>query len=284
MYLNKKEKLKQFTISVFVDSFEDYSFNNKSNSDTSSSTINNNESPKDKHNTYQHNGADDVNSLREFELNEARTIISTANSCKTNSHRNQSIINIEHDSEMSIKKPTFQATQIYDDDVFMFQSRPNNFNIWNNASILASKPPLMPTQVESMNKYGNDENANNNNNNANNNNACLSTIIEGSVETFETCSNQSRERLDEVNANNSDIGLENEQNVTIRKDASSKLFKSNDSYGKIDQEKVNTGQNQKSLTEILNVLGDDQEENAKEFNESIDKNEKDSFFGHDNLG
>ena len=111
MYLNKKEKLKQFTISVFVDSFEDYSFNNKSNSDTSSSTINNNESPKDKHNTYQHNGADDVNSLREFELNEARTIISTANSCKTNSHRNQSIINIEHDSEMSNKKPTFQEAE-----------------------------------------------------------------------------------------------------------------------------------------------------------------------------
>ena len=285
IYLNKKEKLKQFTISVFVDSFEDYSFN-KSSSDTSSSTINNNESPKEKQ--FQQNHAttvdpllvEDVNSLKEFEFNEARTIISTANTCNTNSHRNQSIINIEHDNGVTNKKPTFQATQIYDDDVFMFQSRPTNFNAWNNASILASKPPLMPTQIDNKNKYGNDVNSNDNNN------VCLSTIIEGSVETFETCSNQSRDRLDDVIGNNTDaVGIE--QNITIRKESSSKTFKPNDFdranqydsfFSPGEEREVKEKVALKSLTEILNNLDDYQD------NESNNKNEKDSFFMSENLG
>jgi hypothetical protein len=174
LYLNKKEKLKQFTISVFVDSFEDYSFN-KTNSDTSSTTINNNnsinvQSPKE-NNHYQCMEQPLVDygnsSLKEFELNEARTsTISTTNTCNTS--RNQSIINIEHENLNDIankKKPTFQATRIYDDDVFMFESRPNNFGLWmnNNACVLASKSPLMPVHIDTNKNLSTNWNTNSNN-------------------------------------------------------------------------------------------------------------------------
>ena len=268
LYLNKKEKLKQFTISVFVDSFEDYSFN-KTNSDTSSSTINNNnsinvQSPKENHFKYVEQPlVDDVNSsLKEFELNEARTIISTANTCNTS--RNQSVINIEHENVNDVankKKPTFQATRIYDDDVFMFESRPNNFGLWmnNNASVLASKPPLMPVQIDTNKNLSTDVNANNNN-------ALLSTIIEGSVETFETCSNQSRDRLDDVA--NSDSGVvEIGANVTVRKEASNiNKHKS----GQKEEERKDKAV-LKSLTEILHNLDD----------HPSNENERDSFFKTD---
>jgi hypothetical protein len=270
LYLNKKEKLKQFTISVFVDSFEDYSFN-KTNSDTSSSTINNNnsinvQSPKE-NNHYQYMEqplVDDGNSsLKEFELNEARTIISTANTCNTS--RNQSIINIEHENLNDIankKKPTFQATRIYDDDVFMFESRPNNFGLWmnNNASVLASKPPLMPVQNDTNKNLSTDVNTNN---------ALLSTIIEGSVETFETCSNQSRDRLDDVA--NSDSGVvEIGPNVTVRKEASINKYKS-DSNSVQEEEEGKDKAALKSLTEILHNLDDN----------PSNENERDSFFKAD---
>ena len=76
--IDKKERLKKFTISVFVDSFEDYSFN-KTMSDSSSSTINNSAcnnstiSPKEavipNKNVAENLVDENTNSLKEFELN-----------------------------------------------------------------------------------------------------------------------------------------------------------------------------------------------------------------------
>jgi hypothetical protein len=129
----------------------------------------------------------------------------------------------------------------------------------NNASVLASKPPLMPVQIDTNKNLSTDVNANNNN-------ALLSTIIEGSVETFETCSNQSRDRLDDVA--NSDSGVvEIGANVTVRKEASNiNKHKS----GQKEEERKDKAV-LKSLTEILHNLDD----------HPSNENERDSFFKTD---
>jgi hypothetical protein len=196
---SRQQKLKQFTISVFVDSFEDYSFNNKTLSESSttlnSSPLNNEKKMNDDladsnrkrsseliaahhgslgelskdfvDSTSNKRGSIDFSktvsinksldldelkksekkmdfsdldhSLKEFELNEART---TKIEKEAQSNEDEPVV-----SNKLYNTLAFQTPQV-SEEAFMFDSNPNNFSTTKNA-LLASKPPLVPSSVNS---------------------------------------------------------------------------------------------------------------------------------------
>jgi hypothetical protein len=122
---SKKEKLKQFTVSVFVDSFEDYSFNSSSSSSSSNALAGSDGNLTVIKATAAATATEDI-SILEFERNEALATLSSVS-----------------------EKKILQATLNDDDDVFMFQSKAN-FSYAPDKATLVAKPPLGPSLVTTL--------------------------------------------------------------------------------------------------------------------------------------
>ena len=78
-------------------------------------------------------------SLKEFEMNEART---TKIEKEAQSNEDEPVV-----SNKLYNTLAFQTPQV-SEEAFMFDSNPNNYNTTKNA-LLASKPPLVPSSVNS---------------------------------------------------------------------------------------------------------------------------------------
>lgn len=211
-FLCKKERLKKFTISIFVDEFEADLTNNKTfSNDTSISTASG--SP----NTPL-NKTDDETRFKQnesfFQVSNSRNVVTMSNQNDLHSHKPKSrpktqlanndtksrVINYESrdlEEQRSLKEFEINEArtnmprlgvqnfrrltpQACDDDAFMFTPNPNQFS----QDKVTSKPPLVPQPTQNTHQIV-----------QSNTNTCLSTIIECSQEcsndTSESCSHRS---------------------------------------------------------------------------------------------
>ncbi len=229
--LNSKiERLKKFTIAVFVDSFDDYSLNRSSSSGSISLLDDQHQQQQ-----QQRKSGENLSSLREFELNE----------------------------EASVNLATSMTPAKLDQDVFIFESNPNNYDNLIRTNI-TSKPPIVPnSQYQFFSTSQNIISTNNVNNYGG-----LSTITECSNETFETCSNQSSE----ISAD--------DKNVTLRKKALSNdkiaqvvlLADNNNQHQHTDPISLissNSSSSSSSNSETLMTTIQQNKLNTKQLNETI---------------
>jgi hypothetical protein len=179
----KKERLKQFKITIFVESYEDYSNYSVNNNSNNNLNMSNMDSLKEADPLLELTGISHLNTSQNFFEND-----------DTNINNNPQVTSIGS----STSRITTQVRQLLlpNDDEFIFESNPNNYDQLisnnNNLSNLSSKPPLSSFPMGSNSSNNNFSNLSTSNIIQNCN---LSTITELTNETFDSCSNRSRDRI-----------------------------------------------------------------------------------------
>ena len=218
------QKLKKFTVAVFVDSFEDYSFSKTLNESLSSSSLNTSHLPTINYNkTVSESDLDEVflskNKDTETPMFKATNEYFQYNITAVNElgvEFNQKILveNMNEEEAMSLKEFELNESKsirldvqdhqfntnklkaaILNDEAFMFNANPNIYV----RDVLTSKPPIIPNSASSPLSNQAPQQPPVNISLAN---QCLSTITECSNETFETCSNQSSNMIRNMNNQN----------------------------------------------------------------------------------
>ncbi len=248
---SKLEKLKSFTVAVFVDSFDDYSFDKSSNHNSPNRSPNlifdECQIPVINYPTRRFNSQSDLDDVF---LSKQNTPTTTKAPHRTDCFKFSLSNEVNKSLDMFIEDEAhspslkefeniekFQTNQKTDstiikqpvspykcDEVFMFTPSPTNFiNLPRN--VLVNKPPLGPSSSSPNNKQvpGSPRLLENQClvNILNGSQPCLSTITECSNETFETCSNRSPCKADFNNKSHStsydDDDEDNQENWTIDK-------------------------------------------------------------------